>query len=216
MRKEQLPKLEARPPTPPTTARRIRVANTAHHVADLRRQVLLGDEDLCAVRRIAQLRGRQVRDGVVGVGDAAIPRHVVVVVGGRAPDPEAAVDVGGQRGVADARLAEGRHGGRVARRQQLQARQRGHRPAQRVAHQHERVVAVRGQRREDVRQDHGPRVPPRRVEAHVHRAVGALWGVGRVAAWVWHVLLRHRSQVRDRVRDAICPAEGHDDSWSRR
>ena len=106
MRKEQLPELEAGPPGAAAAAGGVGGAHAPHDVGARRRQVLLGDEQLGAVRREPQLRRRQVRDRVVGVRDAAVARRR-----GRrgGVGVEHRVEVRCQRAVAHPRLAERRH-----------------------------------------------------------------------------------------------------------
>jgi hypothetical protein len=238
MRKEQLPELEARG-DPPAGAVRIRAGDAravlvAVAMADIRLgegEARLRDEELLAVHGVAPFCEGEQRDGVRTVRHAVVP--VCRAVCG---DVEASVDVGHEGGVSDARLAEGGDARGPTAGGEVEGGNGGDGAAEGVADEDELVRGVRGDGGGQLREDGFACVQPRRVEAGVDGAVGALWrvggrwvggggrGIGReevggcaiiVVARVGDVFLRDGGQVDDGVGERVGAAEGEDDARAR-
>lgn len=142
------------------------------------------------MRHVTPFPQREMRDGIIDVRDASVLRMEIWSRG--VGEVEAGVEVGRQSGVADARLAEGGHGGLVAEGEEVEAGDCGDGAAKGVPDEDEVVGSIAVKRDEHVVHYFAARVLPGGVEAGVNCAVCAFRRRGIVCAGVGGVLLRHR------------------------
>lgn len=197
----------------PRNTPHIRIPLTKNHILDTRPRPRPRNKHLAAMHGKPPLGGRQQRHRIIHMRHAAKPPPPCASA---AIQPKNPIQKPTEISVPNPRLPKRRHPRPPPPQRHLRARQRGHRPAERVAHDLDFVVRVARARGRHVVEDCAAGGVPRGEEARVHGAVVACFaaaGVGCVVfRVVWCVWLRVGGEIEDRVGEGVGAAEGDDDA----